>query len=111
MRNKPVKYGLGGSVVSKLASSFPNQDCLNYHIVMDSFFTSLSLLRLLKEMGTAATEQLGLLEKISVEKAPLKSVKEMEKLERCSSDVLTENNYNIAFVRWKDNKVVTVAFT
>ena len=35
---------------------------------------------------------------------PLKSVKEMEKLERGSTDVVTEKNANITFVRWKDNK-------
>lgn len=35
----------------------------------------------------------------------------MEKLERGSSDAVTENNPNITFVRWKINKVVTAAFT
>ena len=33
----------------------------------------------------------------------------MEKLERGSSDVATEDTSNITFVRWKDNKIVTVA--
>ena len=33
------------------------------------------------------------------------------KLERGSSDAVTENNSNITFVRWKINKVVTAAFT
>ena len=44
-----------------------------------------------------------------VENAPLKPVKEMEKLERGSADVVVDKKANIAFVRWKDNKVVTVA--
>ena len=35
----------------------------------------------------------------------------MEKLERGSSDVVTGSNSKITFVRWKDNKVVTVAST
>ena len=41
-----------------------------------------------------------------VENAPLKPVKEMEKLERRSAVI--DDNPKIAFVRWKDNKVVTV---
>ena len=32
----------------------------------------------------------------------------MEKLERGSADVVIDDNVKIAFVRWKDNKVVTV---
>ena len=35
----------------------------------------------------------------------------MEKLERGSSDIIIENNSNITFVRWKDDKVVAVAST
>ena len=34
----------------------------------------------------------------------------MEKPERVSSDVVTGNSLNITFARWKDKKVVTVAF-
>ena len=33
----------------------------------------------------------------------------MEKLERGTSDVVTDKNSNRTLVRWKDNKVVTVA--
>ena len=35
----------------------------------------------------------------------------MEKLERGPSDVVTDKNSNLTLVRWKDNKVVTVAST
>ena len=35
----------------------------------------------------------------------------METLQRGSSDVSTEINCNVTFVRWKDNKIVTVAST
>ena len=75
---------------------------------MDNFFTSPPLLWLLKEMGIAVT---GTVHINRIERAPLKSVKEMEKLERGSSDVTSENNCNTTFVKWKDNKTVTVAFT
>ena len=46
-----------------------------------------------------------------VENAPLRPIKEMEKLERGASDVVTDKNSNLTLVRWKDNKVVTVAST
>ena len=35
----------------------------------------------------------------------------MEKLERDASDVVTDKNSNLTLVRWKDNKLVTVAST
>ena len=35
----------------------------------------------------------------------------MEKLEIGASDVVTDKNSNLTLVRWKDNKVVTVAST
>ena len=44
----------------------------------------------------------------TVEHAPLKSVKVIEKLKKGSADVVIEDNAKISFVRWKDNKVVTV---
>ena len=77
----------------------------NYHIITDNFFTSPQLLRSLREEGIAAT---GTVRLNRVENVPLKLVKEMEKLERGSADVVIDDNTKIAFVRWKDNKVVTV---
>ena len=35
----------------------------------------------------------------------------MEKLERSASDVVTDKNSNLTLVRWRDNKLVTVAPT
>ena len=97
--------GLGGSVVDKLMDSLPKHVGSNYHIITDNFFTSPQLLRSLREKGIAAT---GTVRLNRVENAPLKPVKEMEKLERGSADVVINDNAKIAFVRWKDNKVVTV---
>ena len=59
----------------------------------------------MKEKGIPAT---GIVRLNRVENAPLNPVKEMEKLERGSADVVINDNAKIAFVRWKDNKVVTV---
>ena len=75
---------------------------------MDKFFTSPNLLRILKARGVAAT---GTVRINCVENAPLRPIKEMEKLERGASDVVTDKNSNLTLVRWKDNKVVTVAST
>ena len=43
-----------------------------------------------------------------VENAPLRPVKEIEKLQRGSADVGIDNSANIAFLKWKNNKMVTV---
>ena len=100
--------GLGGSVFRKLVGSIPNQYGSNYHIVKGIFFTSSLLLQLLKEGGIAA---IGTVRMNHVEKAPLKPVKEKERLEKGFSVVVTENNFNITLVWWKDNKAVTVVST
>ena len=97
--------GLGGSAVDKFTDSLPKHSRSNYHIITDNFFTSPQLLRSLREKEIAAT---GTVRLNRVENAPLKSVTEMEKLERGSPDVVTDDNAKIAFVRWKDNKVITV---
>ena len=59
----------------------------------------------MREKGIAATVTVRL---NRVENTPLKPLKEMEKLERGSADVVINDNANIAFTRWKDSKVVTV---
>ena len=53
--NYDPTIGLGGSDISKLKVILPNQDVSNHHIVMDNFFTSLPLLRMLKRLQVAAT--------------------------------------------------------
>ena len=97
--------GLGGSVVDKFTDSLPKQHESNYHVITDNFFTSPQLLRSLNRKGIAGT---GTVRVNRVENAPLKPVKEMEKMGRASADVVTDISSNIGFVRWKDNKVVTV---
>ena len=75
---------------------------------MDNFFTSPNLLRILKAKGIAATGTVGI---NRVESARLRPIKKMEKLERGASDVATDKNRNLTLVRWRGNKVVTVAST
>ena len=77
--NKDI--GLGGSVVTTLMSKLPTVPNWNYHVVMDNFFTSPSLLRLLKGNGMAAT---GTVRANRTENAPLQAVGDMKKEARGS---------------------------
>ena len=99
---------LGGSVVMSLISKLPTVPNSNYHVVMDNFFTSPSLLRLLKGNGMAAT---GTVRANRTQNAPLQAVDDMKKMARGSSDVVNDNKSNVTLVLWKDGKVVTVAST
>ena len=59
---------------------------------MDNFFTSPNLLHILKTKGIAAT---GTVRINRVENATLRPIKEMEKLERGASDIVTDKNSNL----------------
>ena len=72
---------------------------------MDNFFTSPSLLRVLKESGIAAS---GTVRANRTEKSPLQAVGDMEKQARGISDVFNDKKSNVTFVCWKDKKLVTV---
>ena len=89
-------------------SKLPTVPNSNYHVVMDNFFASPSLLRLLKGNGMAAT---GTVRANRTENTPLQAVDDMMKMARESSDVVNDNKSNVTLVRRKDNKVVTVAST
>ena len=104
--NKDI--GLGGSDVMTLMSQLPTVPNSNYHVVMDNFFTSPSLLMLLKGNGMAAT---GTVRANRTENATLQAVDDMKKKARESSDVVNDNKSNVTLVCWKDNKVVTVVST
>ena len=72
--NKDI--GLRGSVVLTLLSKLPTVPDSHYHDVIDNFFTSPSLLRVLKESGIAAT---GTVRENRTEKVPLPAVDDMKK--------------------------------
>ena len=63
---------------------------------MDNFLTSPNLAHILKVKGIAVTGTSGI---NCVENAPLQPIKEMEKLERVVSDVVTDKNSNLTLVR------------
>ncbi|KAM4578002.1 piggyBac transposable element-derived protein 3-like [Fundulus diaphanus] len=106
---KPEQEGLGATsqIVSVLASTmtFPTTTA----IYADNFFTSLELVRYLRDhncryTGTARDNRIG--------KPPLRTIKDMEKkaVTRGTCDYVTSDD-GILAVRWKDNKTVTLLST
>ena len=91
-----------------LMSKLPTVPDLHYHAAMDKFFTSPSLLRVLKESCIAAT---GTVPTNRTEKASLQAIDDLKKQARGISDVFSNKKSNVTLVRWKDNKVVTVVST
>ena len=79
-----------------MAEKLPSQVGPYYHIIMDNVFTSPNLLCILKAKGIAAT---GTARINRVENVPLRPIKEMEKLQRGASDVVTDKNSNLMLVR------------
>ena len=106
-----IGLGLGAAVVAHLVSHLPSQKDSesNYHVAMNNYFTvSPGLLRYLREKSIAAT---GTVRTCRMENPPLKTVVEVNKLERGASDMAVQASFNIAAIRWKDNKVVNVLST
>uniref|UniRef100_A0A3B3H8F7 PiggyBac transposable element-derived protein domain-containing protein n=1 Tax=Oryzias latipes TaxID=8090 RepID=A0A3B3H8F7_ORYLA len=106
---KPEQEDLGttSQIVSVLVStmSFPTTPA----IYADNFFTSLELVRYLRDhncryTGTARENRIG--------KPPLRTIKEMEKktVPHGTCDYVTSDD-GILAVRWKDNKTVTLLST
>ncbi|KAJ8402192.1 hypothetical protein AAFF_G00370570 [Aldrovandia affinis] len=99
--------GATSQIVSVLASTMSSSPTTA--IFADNFFTSLEIVRYLKDKncrytGTARDNRIG--------KPPLKSSKEMEKkaVPRGTCDHVTSDD-GILALRWKDNKVVTLLST
>ena len=80
----------------------------NYHIVMDNYFTSPTLLRHFSAMGVAATRTVRT---NRIENAPLRDMVKMDKEKRGSSDMVSDVSSNITAVSWKDNKVLNAIST
>ena len=106
--NMKKELGLGGTVVTFLASKLPKIPNQNYHLLFDNFFTSPQLLKTLADNGFAAT---GTLRANRTLHAPLKDEATMKKMDRGSYDHVRDHDSGIHLIRWKDNRVVTVAST
>ncbi|XP_054720347.1 piggyBac transposable element-derived protein 3-like [Uloborus diversus] len=132
MKNKPVKFGyklwmlasydgypfniipyqgahekcnepLSQRVVENLLSVVKNPAF--HKVYMDNFFTSHGLLVRLKQREFCAT---GTVRVNRMAKCPLKSVKDLSKTERGTSDAAFDAANKIAAVRWNDNRVVSL---
>ncbi|KAG0713886.1 PiggyBac transposable element-derived protein 3 [Chionoecetes opilio] len=104
---KQEAMGSTSKIVSVLASTMSCSTTTA--IFADNFFTSLEIVRYLKDMncrytGTARDNRIG--------KPPLKAIKEMEKkaVPRDTCDYVT-SDVGILALRWKDNRVVTLLST
>ena len=89
--------GLSGSVVMTLISKLQTVPDSHYHPVMDNFFASPSLLRILKESGIAAT---GTVRANKTEKASLQAVDDMKKKARGISDVVNNKKSDVTLVHY-----------
>ena len=103
-----IGLGVGGTVVAHLLKCLPSQQDNGsiYHVVMDNFFTFPGILCHLQKQPIAAT---GTVRLCRMGNPPLKSVKEVKKLQRGTSVVASSDD--VSAVRWKDNKVVNILST
>ncbi|XP_039287939.1 piggyBac transposable element-derived protein 3-like [Nilaparvata lugens] len=85
-----INLGLGGSVVLDLIDKLPEKEGCSLYF--DNFFTSITLLETLKEMGLHGT---GTMRANRVEKAPLTDVKAMTKKERGTCESITDSNSGV----------------
>ena len=91
---------MGGSVIFNLISNLRNYP---YHLTFDNLFTSLKLVDALSAKGIACT---GTVRSNRIENCPLKSVSEVNKMERGSFDFAYDSSVGLVVVRW--NNVVNV---
>lgn len=101
-------YGLGISsdIVLYLTSTMPKFQ--NFKIYFDNWFTSVSLLLALKEVGIFA---IGTVRKNRMGNCELKPESDLKKLGRGSYDLKCEVNHDIVAVRWLDNRSVQLLST
>ena len=97
-----IGFGLGGNVVLQMIENVNMQPV--QHAVFDNFFGSVALLEELASKKIAAT---CTLREDRLSKAPLKTRKTLDKMERGTMDKAFTSC--ISVVKWKDNKVVSVA--
>lgn len=102
--SRVYEFGLGGDVVTTLLEHAEVPSESGHKLFIDSFFTSVPLIKHLADKGFCAT---GTLRSDRTEHCPLKNQKEMKDEGRGTYDFRTSQN--IMLVRWVDNSVVTAA--
>ena len=97
-------FGLGASIVLQLSQILPS-GC-NFKLIFDNYFTSLSMMRHIKEMGFFCIGTIG---NNRIEHCPLAREIELKKKGRGAKDYRIDCTNDVSLVRWFDNKAVTLA--
>ncbi|KAM7291292.1 piggyBac transposable element-derived protein 3 [Ixodes scapularis] len=98
--------GLGGSIVMRLVEHMPKFG--NFKCYFDNYFTSVPLLRELKEVGIWAV---GTIRANRLQGCVLKPEKELRREGRGSLDYKVTREGDVTLVRWQDNGNVNIAST
>jgi hypothetical protein len=94
---------LGSKVVLNLIENI--NDPLKHVLYFDNYFSSHNLLKILQEKGFRAT---GTVRENRTNQSPIMPCKEMQKNQRGFYDYSFEENDEILYVRWNDNKPCTI---
>lgn len=97
-------FGVTGAFVLHLARRIP--DGVGHKLFFDNYFTSLPVLRALREKTIYAA---GTIRSNRTEKCPLKPEGQMKKEGRGSSDSMVSSDEKIIITRWMDNRAVNLA--
>jgi hypothetical protein len=100
----PNSIGYSGDVVLFLCQNLPREQ--SFLLFCDRWYTSLPLLKMLKERQIFAT---GTIMQNRLRKCPVKADKEMR--DRGAIDFLVDIKSDIRIVKWMDNRSVLLAST
>jgi hypothetical protein len=102
----PSSLGCGGDVVMQLASRLP--DGCHYRLAFDNYFTSIPLLKQLKEKGILAVGTIRG-NRLRGAAALLKTEKMLKKEGRGSHDWRADQESGVTIIRWLDRSIVQIA--
>lgn len=105
-KNEPLCTGLGASVVLNKLSVTENAS--DHHFYFDNFFTSFTLLKMLKDKEVCAT---GTCRYNRMNNCPIKNDNEIKKQERGIYDHRYDKQNNIFAITWNDNNSVKLMST
>ena len=101
-----TELGATGDLVVRLCSNIPKHQ--NYKVYFDNYFTSIPLIRNLREEGIQALGTIRANRTQGADKL-LRSEKELKKEGRGASDWRTDVSTNVTVLKWLDNSVVHLA--
>lgn len=105
LHEKYKDQGLGASVILQYVDVLTSETYRPYHIFCDNFFTSYSLLEVLKDRGIKCT---GTIRENRIPSDPLESSKTLKKKSR-GTFCHKLGNETILLCKWNDNNVANIA--